>query len=147
MSVTRSFAIAAAFGAVAVGAPAPASAAPVMSGHYIETETSSGLTTTSQWDFTPCGDGCAQTTTSDGTPAQARLVNGQWTFDDPSVRVHCADGSRQPGAASVHYTWDPNTLAGTAQLTYKRAACGTAAGTAQTNTFQFSQPKPSDSRR
>ncbi len=39
MNLTRSFAAAATFAAVAVGAAAPASAAPVMSGHYIKTTT------------------------------------------------------------------------------------------------------------
>jgi hypothetical protein len=148
MTVTRSFAIAATFAAIAVGAASPASAAPVMSGHYVENSTTpAGNVTTSQWDFTPCGDGCAQTTTSDGVAAQARLVNGQWTFDDPNVSSTCPDGSKHPGTISVHYTWDPNTLAGTAQVTDKTATCGAPAGTVQTNNIQFRQAPTSPSQQ
>ena len=59
MNVTRSFAVAAASAAAAVGTATPASAAPEMSGHYIETETAANdRSATDDWYFTPCGDGC-----------------------------------------------------------------------------------------
>ena len=53
MNVTRSFAVAATFAAVAVGAATPAFAAPEMRGHYIETETAANdRSATDDWYFT-----------------------------------------------------------------------------------------------
>jgi serine/threonine protein kinase len=95
-----------------------------MSGHYIDTETyaPTGQTTTNDWYFTPCGDGCA-----DAGFGQARLVNGQWTMEVTS-NATCSDGSSVQNANTDYYTWDPNTLAGTAQVTTKLAACGRSPG-------------------
>ena len=112
----QSFAIAATFAAVAVGAAAPASAAPVVSGHYVKTETATdGRTSTDDWYFTPCGDGCADVTAGGGT-SPAQLANGQWTVEGVS-NAGCADGTQIAKAETVHYTWDANTLAGTVQGT------------------------------
>jgi hypothetical protein len=126
MNVTRSFAVAATFAAVAVGAPAPVSAAPVMSGHYIKTitgPTGGGHTVIEDWFFTPCGDGCADVSSpAAGGGARAMLVNGQWTIDSISDVV-CKDGTTEGLAANTHYTWDPNTLAGTVQVIQRQAVC------------------------
>src|ERR1700739_1121639 len=110
MNVTRSFAVAASFAAVAVGAAAPASATPEMSGHYTETETAaSGRSTTDHWYFAPCGDGCASVARK-GAKAfgQAKLVGGQWTLDVKGETAICQDGTEVPDALSAHYTWDPS---------------------------------------
>jgi hypothetical protein len=134
MNVTHSFAIAATFAAVAVGAASPASAAPVMSGHYIGTVTApGGQTSTNDFYFTPCGDGCA-----DESGDRAMLVNGLWTMDKTDNAV-CPDGTRVDSAISAHYAWDPNTLAGTIQDTDQMAACGNPAGFQWTNNLQFRQ--------
>jgi hypothetical protein len=129
--------------ALGVGAVAPASAAPVMSGHYIETDTapSTGQTTTTDWYFTPCGDGCASGAFTPNGPAktQAKLVNGQWKMETGPDPILCTDGTKVPSALSSFYTWDPNTLAGTAQSTYQVPACGNAVGTQQTVNLQFRQ--------
>ena len=126
MNVTRGFAVAATFAAVAVGAPAPASAAPVMSGHYIKKTTDptgGGHTLTEDWFFTPCGDGCADMSSpATGGGARAMLVNGQWTIDSISDVV-CKDGTTEGNAANAHYAWDPNTLAGTVQVIQRQAVC------------------------
>src|ERR1700739_2566351 len=124
MNVTRRFAAAATFAAVAVGATSPASAAPVMSGHYIKTITGpkgGGHTVTDDWFFTPCGDGCADMSSpATGDRARAMLVNGEWSMDSISDIV-CKDGTTEGLAANTHYTWDPNTLAGTVQVIQKQA--------------------------
>ena len=126
MHVTRSFAVAATLAAVAVGAPAPACAAPVMSGHYIKTTTyttEGGHPLTEDWFFTPCGDGCADMSSpAAGGGARAMLVNGQWTMDSISDVV-CKGGTTEAYAANTHYTWDPNTLAGTVQVIQRQAVC------------------------
>jgi hypothetical protein len=49
----------------------------------------------------------------------------------------CADGSTVPNAATAHWTWDPNTLAGTQQITDKVPVCGNPAGFTLTNNFQL----------
>jgi hypothetical protein len=51
----------------------------------------------------------------------------------------CADGPTVPNAATAHWTWDPNTLAGTQQITDKVAVCGNPAGFTFTNNFQLRQ--------
>jgi hypothetical protein len=126
MNVTRSFAVVATFAAVAVGAASPASAAPVMSGHYIRTTTGptgGGHTFTEDWFFTPCGDGCADMSSpAAGGGARAMLVNGQWTMDSISDVV-CQDGTTEGNAANTHYTWDPNTLAGAVQVIQNQGVC------------------------
>jgi hypothetical protein len=78
MTVLRAIVAAAMLTGLAVGAAGTACAAPTMSGHYIMTATSeSGLTTTSDWYFTSCGDGCASVAGTPGGPAfgQARLLD------------------------------------------------------------------------
>jgi len=141
MTVTRSFASAAALAAVAVGTAIPASAAPELSGHYIETETGAGdRSTTNNWYFTPCGDGCVSVALK-GAKAfgQAKLVGGQWTFDVTGETAMCQDGTSVPGALSAHYTWDPTTLAGTVQTTADAPECGDPAGLQATNKIQLRQ--------
>ncbi len=50
-----------------------------------------------------------------------------------------SDGSKVPNAEVEHYTWDPNTLPGTAQVTLKVAVCGQQAGYTATNKMQLRQ--------
>jgi hypothetical protein len=113
-----------------------------MSGHYINTATTPhGITDSYDWYFTPCGDGCASVTIGGPTPGpvgQARLVNGQWTMDTTGPAT-CGDNTNVPSALTSHYTWDPNTLAGTAQLTLNVPACAEPAGYQQTNSVQLRQ--------
>jgi hypothetical protein len=123
-----------------VGAAAPASAVPAMSGHYVVTETppGTGQTTTNDWYFTPCGDGCADVQVGGAPYGQARLVNGQWTLDGPGATV-CPDGTKVPNAHVEQFTWDPSTLAGTARITENFATCGTSAPESWTNNLQLRQ--------
>jgi hypothetical protein len=98
-----------------------------MNGHYVMTVTSdSGETTTSDWYFTPCGDGCASVAVTPGGSAfgQAQFRDGQWTLVWHSDVV-CPGGTHIPGALSSYDTWDPDTLAGTdlAATTLKQT-CG-----------------------
>jgi hypothetical protein len=97
-----------------------------MSGHYIKTTTyptGGGQTVTEDWFFAPCGDGCADMSSpAAGGGARAMLVDGQWTIDNISDIV-CKDGTTEGNAANTHYTWDPNTLAGTVQVTQNQAVC------------------------
>jgi hypothetical protein len=134
---------AAMFAGLAVGAASTAWADTTMSGHYVrtQTETRSGRSDTTDWYFTSCGGGCASIAgTPGGQPfAQARVVNGQWTVDTTGEASLCPDGSSVPNAESTHYTWDPNTLAGTAQITIKVPACGYSAGFNWTNSLQLRQ--------
>ena len=141
MNVTRSFAVAATFAAVAVGAATPASAAPEMSGHYTETETAAnGRSTTDHWYFTPCGDGCESVAPKGAKPfGQAHLVGGQWTLDVTGETAMCEDGTQVPNALSAHYTWDPSTLAGTVQTTADAPECGDPAGYQVTDNMQLRQ--------
>jgi hypothetical protein len=63
-------------------------------GHYIATDTASGgQPITSDWYFTPCGDGCANVSIGTTGTSQARLVNNQWTLDTDHTTV-CPDGSK-----------------------------------------------------
>ena len=147
MTITRGIAAAATFAAVAVGAASPAWATQTMSGHYIATETAAGgQSSTTDWYFTPCGDGCANVTIGTGTgTSQARLVNNQWALDIAHTTV-CPDGSEAPSSGTAHITWDPNTLAGSAQITEKIATCGAAAPDSWTNNFQLTQAPTSPSQ-
>ena len=140
MAIAWGFATAAMLAGLAAGTAGPALAAPTMSGHYIETETDqAGRSGTNDWYFTPCGDGCASVVIiAVGMQFQARLVNAQWTMDTTGNAV-CADGSVVPNALSDHYTWDPNTLAGTVQLSANVPACGYPPGKSMTNTLQLRQ--------
>jgi hypothetical protein len=114
-----------------------------MSGHYIRTETDpqTGESVTDDWYATPCGNGCTSIAATPGGPAlsQARLVNGQWTLASAVHTLGCPDGTVVPNAVSACYTWDPNTLAGTVQLTYEVPACGIPAGYQTTNFVQIWQ--------
>jgi hypothetical protein len=139
MAIVPGFAATAIFAGLALGLAAPASAVNQMSGHYIKTETdTTGQSTTDDFYFTPCGDGCASVAdTLGGQPfAQARVVNGKWTMDFTQDAT-CPDGSDVPNVESAHFTWDPKTLAGTDHYTDKRAVCGDAEPGSDTNTVQF----------
>jgi hypothetical protein len=141
MTVTESLAVAATFAAVAVGAATPASAAPELSGHYIETETAAtGRSTTDHWYFASCGDGCASVARK-GAKAfgRAQLVGGQWKLDVTGETAICQDGTQVPDALSAHYTWDPSTLAGTVQTTADAPECGDPAGYQVTDNIQLRQ--------
>ena len=150
MTITRGIAAAATFAAVAVGTASPAWADPAtMSGHYVGTETNprTGQTLTADWYFTPCGDGCASVAIggTGAAPLQARLVNGQWTMDTTDSAARCPDGTQVPNAEAGHWTWDPNTLAGTVQFTDKFAVCGFSAPISYTNNIQLRQAPMSNS--
>lgn len=137
MGVTRGIAAAAMLAGLAIGTASTARATPTMSGHYIATFTAStGQSTTNDWYFTPCGDGCAQLTRP--VTAQARFVNGRWTVDS-TADATCPDGTSVPHALTAHDTWDPNTLAGTDQITHNLAACGNPAAHQATNKLQLKQ--------
>jgi hypothetical protein len=142
MTGTRAIAATAMFAGLAVSTASTAWAdTPTMSGHYKATSTTpGGQSVTRDWYFTPCGDGCASVAdTPGGQPfSQARFVNGQW-IDDTTGNATCADGTRVDGATVSHYTWDPNTLAGTVGITYKVPACGQPAGYQWTANLQFTQ--------
>lgn len=113
-------------GWLAVGSAGIASAAPAMSGHYVSIVTSgSGEVTTSDWYFTPCGEGCASVANSPGGPAfgEARMFDGQWTLAWHSD-AFCSSGTRVPGAYASYATWDPNTLAGKNESGITKPICG-----------------------
>lgn len=142
MTITRGFTATVIFAGLAVGTASAAWADTTMSGHYIRTETGqSGQSETADWYATPCGDGCASIADTPGGPelTKARLVNGQWTLTSVLHTLACPDGTVVPNAVSGQYTWDPNTLAGTVQLTNKVPACGNPAGYQTTNSVQFTQ--------
>jgi hypothetical protein len=141
MAIARAVAVTAMLAGVALGLAAPVTAADQMSGHYIETETdpADGHTDTYDWYFTPCGAGCASITGARGGQfGQAQLVNGQWTFDT-SADDDCTDGTRTPNALSIHYAWDPNTLAGTVLATRTVPVCGYSAGSQYSLNVQLTQ--------
>jgi serine/threonine protein kinase len=94
---------------------------PTMSGHYIATITG-GRTFTNNWNFTPCGDGCANASWGTQGPFQARLVGGQWTMD-VTLDANCNDGTHVPSGFRSHLTWDSITLAGTTQDTLLPGVC------------------------
>ena len=115
------FTVAVLVGWLAVGSAGTARAAPSMSGHYVSTVTSeSGETTTSDWYFSPCGEGCASVANTPGGPAfgNARMSNGQWTLVWHSD-AFCPGGSRVPGVYVSYATWDPNTFAGQRRLGHR----------------------------
>ena len=142
MTITRGFAATVIFAGLAIGTASAAWADTTMSGHYLRNEAGqSGQLGTADWYATPCGDGCASIADTPGGPevSKARLVNGQWTLASASHTLACPDGTVVPNAVSGQYTWDPNTLTGTDQLTYKVPACGKPAGYQTTNSVQFTQ--------
>ncbi|WP_139329592.1 MULTISPECIES: hypothetical protein [unclassified Mycobacterium] len=140
MTITRGIAAAVMLAGSAVGTASNASADTTMSGHYIMTETyKDGRPVTNDWDFTPCGDGCASLV-SNGIPiGRARLVNGQWISPEAAGDIHCPDGTVVPNASSAHMVWDPNTLAGIDQITLTVPACGAPAGYQYDRKIQLTQ--------
>jgi hypothetical protein len=141
MAIVRGIAATAMFTGLALGLAAPATAANQMSGHYIETETQpSGEPSTYDWYFAPCGDGCASVTGGHGGQiGQAQLVNGQWTLDVTGATLDCSDGTSTPNALNYHYTWDPDSLAGTVQITQTLPSCGYPVGKQFTSNVQLTQ--------
>ena len=107
--------------------------ASTMNGHYLATYTKNGKSTSVDWYFTPCGEGCASVAIGrpvTSPPLQARLVNGQWTMDNKNDSGRCPDGSStSAGIFASHLTWDPSTLKGTVQQTITQPACGVEGGT------------------
>jgi hypothetical protein len=133
MTITRGFAAGAMLAGLALVVTAPVSTADPLDGHYIETETlPDGHQEHTDWFITPCGDGCA----SIKDVGQAKLVNGQWTLDGKRG-VSCEEGGDVKGAISVHYSWDPNTLDGTVQITNNVKACGNPKGYQETNNLHL----------
>jgi hypothetical protein len=137
MAIARGFAATAVFAGLAVGAASTAWAdTPTMNGDYIETSKSpTGRTVDTDWAVNPCGEGCVYIKAGAGG-SQARLVDGQWVLDTFDT-LTCSDGTYVQYAASAHITWDPKTLAGTAQLVYIVPACGRPPGYTQTNQIQL----------
>lgn len=131
MVVSRGIASAAVLaGWLTVGSAATASAAPAMSGHYVSSVTStSGEVTSSDWYFTPCGDGCASVSGTPGGPpfGEARMFDGQWTLAWHSD-AFCPSGTRVPGAYASYATWDPNTLTGKNESGITKPICGSDKG-------------------
>ena len=124
MTITRGIAAGAMLAGLALVVTAPVSTADPLNGHYIETETyPDGHQVHSDWYITPCGDGCATIK----EVGQANLVNGQWTLDGKGG-VSCEDGGDVKDAIRFHYSWDPNTLDGTVQITNNVKACGNPQG-------------------
>ncbi len=125
MTITRGFAAGAMLAGLALVVTAPVSTADPLNGHYIETETY------------PDGHQAPQTTGSSPPAAtdaptiqhlgQAHLVNGQWTLDGKGG-VSCEEGGDVRDAINFHYTWDPNTLDGTVQITNNVASLWQPAG-------------------
>ncbi len=140
MTITRGLAAAAMLAGLAVGTAGTAWADTTMSGDYIMTETSEGgRPATNDWNFTPCGDGCASLV-SNGIPVgQARLVNEQWTSPEAAGDIRCPDGTVVAHASSAHMVWDPNTLAGIDEITLIVPACGAPAGYQYRHNIQLRQ--------
>jgi hypothetical protein len=108
-----------------------------MNGSYTATSTTpSGKHIDSSWTVNGCGDGCLYIKAGAGG-GMAYLVDGQWVLDTMN-NLYCPDDRTWVQmATSAHMTWDPNTLAGTSQITYLVPACGKPAGTTQTNQLQL----------
>ena len=137
MTITRGFAAGAMLAGLALVVTAPVSTADPLNGHYIETETyPDGHQIHDDWFITPCGDGCADIKNL----GQAHLVNGQWTLDGKGG-VSCEEGGDVKDAIGFHYSWDPNTLDGTVQITNNVKACGNPQGYQETNNLHL-QPAP-----
>ena len=144
MAIVRGLAATAVFaGGLAVGTAGTAWAdLPSMNGSYTETSTSpSGLSVTNDWTVSPCGDGCALVKAGAGS-GMAYFRDGQWVLDTMN-NISCPDGSFAQYATIAHMTWDPNTLAGTAQHVYIVPACGRPAGYTETDQIQIKQSQSS----
>jgi hypothetical protein len=71
MTFTRGIAAAAMLAGLAVGTASGAWADPRMSGHYTWTSTSpTGESSSGDYYFTPCGDGCASVASTPGGPGR-----------------------------------------------------------------------------
>jgi hypothetical protein len=137
LKITHGLAAGAMLAGLALGLTAPAAAADPLNGHYIETETyPDSHQVHDDWNITPCGDGCV----SIADLGQANLVNGQWQLDG-SGGVTCEQGGDTPNAIGYHYSWDPDTLAGTVKITNNEAVCGNPKGYQETNQLQLA-PAP-----
>ncbi|MGA9674587.1 MAG: hypothetical protein WBR28_04860 [Mycobacterium sp.] len=110
---------------------------PTMNGSYTATSTTpSGKHIDSSWTVNGCGDGCIYVKAGAGG-GMAYLVDGQWVLDTMN-NLYCPDDRTwSQMATNAHMTWDPNTLAGTSQITYIVSFCGHPAGTTQTNQLQL----------
>lgn len=142
MTIARGFAASATLAGLALGLAAPATAAYQLSGHYIETEgQQDNQQHTYDWYFTPCGDGCASATgVHGGQIGQAQLANGQWTLDINGITANCADdGTQVPNSIAYHYAWDPDSLAGTLQITNTAPSCGNPTGYQTTANMSLKQ--------
>jgi hypothetical protein len=139
MTIARGFAATALFAGLAVSAASTASAVtPTMNGSYTVTSTTpTGGTLTSSWTVNSCGDGCLWIKAGAGA-SEAHFIDGQWVLDTMN-NVSCADGSYTQYATNSHITWDPNTLAGTAQHTYIIPVCGHPPGYSQTDQIVIKQ--------
>ena len=62
------------------------------------------------WNITPCGDGCAHITSATGWTATAALNNGRWEFTREAA-WNCPDGRNLPNF--IAYSIDAATLTGT----------------------------------
>jgi hypothetical protein len=110
---------------------------PTMNGSYTATSTTpSGKHIDSSWTVNGCGDGCIWVKAGAGGQA-AYLVDGQWVLDGMNNLYCPSDRTWSQLATNAHMTWDPNTLAGTSQVTYIAPFCGHPAGTTQTNQLQL----------
>jgi len=136
MTVGRCIAASALFTGLATALAAPASSD--MNGHYTYTETeAAGQAANSDWYVTPCGDGCASVAFTPGGPTkQAHIVDGQWVLDSTD-NLECEDGTSVPNATTAHFTWDPNTLAGTVVSTDVVPVCGEQPGHQETNNMKL----------
>ncbi|MGO9349411.1 MAG: hypothetical protein ACLP3C_00625 [Mycobacterium sp.] len=106
---------------------------PTMNGSYTATSTTpSGKHIDSSWTINGCGDGCLYVKAGAGG-GMAYLVDGQWVLDTLNNLYCPEDRTWSQMATNAHMTWDPNTLAGTSQITYIESFCGHPAGTTQTN--------------
>lgn len=77
------------------------------------------------WEFTPCGDGCAQVEMgqASGQRATARYINMNWSIDlHSNAALQCGNGTYVPGTA--HYSWNPDTLQGRYWSTADSHPCG-----------------------
>lgn len=139
MAFGRALAGYATLSALALALAAPSSADD-FNGHYKYTETdAAGQVVTGDWYVNPCGDGCASVALTPGGPTRdAHIVNGQWVLDGTD-NLECSDGTSVPDAATAHFSWDPNTLAGTVVTTDVVSVCGEPVGHQETNTMKLVQ--------
>jgi hypothetical protein len=137
MTITRGIAAGAMFAGLALVLTAPVSSADPLNGHYIETETyPDGHQVHDDWFITPDGDGSVHI----NKLGEAHLVDNQWVLDGRGG-VSCEQGGDIHDAIGFHYSWDPNTLDGTVQITNNVAACGNPQGYQETNKLHLA-PAP-----